>query len=633
MKRKTIAICMNGYNWNFESLIVDGARQRCKELGYDLLLFNPLIRRPDRNSWQKLHEHIVSGENEIFELINFSMLDGIIIEGDSFIRHATAERIAERAAEAGVPLINAADPFSKSRFNVTLSDRDAMGYVVEHLITEHDCRRIAFIGGFQDNVQTEERLGAYKSALEKHGIPFREDYVRYGNFWKPAYERTGELLDLAEPPEAIVCANDTMAFFTIDCIRDRGLRVPEDIIVTGFDGIEDSQSHNPSLTTVRHAYAAAGAVCVDQLTRIWAGESVKNTEEVMSELLLGQSCGCLPMKEKDDVFVEFMEFRTKSLEFNNYLIEMNNSFSSADTSEEMYLDCKRGADYFGLKEFFICICDTVENEVGNIDAGDNFLGISDNLRIMYDAGGRYPAGTVFSRERMLPFDLSEREEPVFLTLVPMHFKNRSLGYVIYERDSVEMSGDLFVNWIMAICNNAGSFYMRNQLEFLVKKLENLYVRDPMTELFNRRGMLRFGGELIEEALRKRRTITVFSVDIDNLKPINDNFGHLGGDNAICQAGSALFHAMPQGSIVARTGGDEFCAICSGLEPGTEQGYLDKIDKLLADHDKTSGMPYTVGVSGGFCTVDHSRFDSLDTLMKLADMEMYKVKLAKKTVRL
>ena len=142
----------------------------------------------------------------------------------------------------------------------------------------------------------------------------------------------------------------------------------------------------------------------------------------------------------------------------------------------------------------------------------------------------------------------------------------------------------------------------------------------------------FGGKVAADAVKNKSTVTVFSVDIDNLKPINDNYGHSSGDNAICRAALAIKEAMPDSSVCCRTGGDEFVVISSGLEKGSEKQYINTIAQQLDGYNSESDMPYKVSCSCGYYTADSSEFESLEKMITLADMEMYKVKSAKKAGR-
>ena len=83
MKHKTIALCVTGYDEEFE--YVQGIYKRCTELGISLLCFSPMTRKLELNSKDVLSENVIKGETELYELINFDMTDGLILMGDSFI--------------------------------------------------------------------------------------------------------------------------------------------------------------------------------------------------------------------------------------------------------------------------------------------------------------------------------------------------------------------------------------------------------------------------------------------------------------------------------------------------------------------------------------------------------------------
>lgn len=100
MKRKTIAVCVTGYNWEYETRVVNGIYERCKELDINLLAFANLMRRPELNSNRVLPESVVRGEIEIYNLINYDRVDGIIILGDPMIEESIIYDIAEKQNSA-----------------------------------------------------------------------------------------------------------------------------------------------------------------------------------------------------------------------------------------------------------------------------------------------------------------------------------------------------------------------------------------------------------------------------------------------------------------------------------------------------------------------------------------------------
>ena len=635
MRRKTIAVCVTGYNWEYESRVIDGINSRCVELDINLLIFASLIRKPDINSHKVLPESIVQGESEIFNLINYDMLDGVIILGGSIIDEEVVYRVFERCEKHNIPMININDPDHRLKLNVDLSDREAMEFVMRHIVEVHGKRRINFIGGFKGNLQTEERLAAYKKILAEYGIPIEEERIAYGEFWTKAKDCTAEFMKAEQKPEAIVCANDTMAFFCMDYLKDNGFRIPEDVIVTGFDGIKDCEEYDPTLTTVRPSYAESGKTAVDILTRLGSGEEMPQITSVESSLIKNQSCGCC---KKSAVKSSLYSMKYKELhdfkEFNNYILDMNTQFASAVSSAEIFKNTHYAASLFNLKKMYICVCANIERQSKlhtDEDISGTEYGITDTMVSMVQYGHNVPNGSEFATARLVPENILEAESRVTFAFSPIYFKDAFIGYVAYEPSSMHGKGDFFTIWLSTICHNVGSFYMKNELEYVVSRLKELYVRDHLTGLYNRSGLEIFGDKLLKQARAEDKPVTIICSDVDNLKVINDNFGHEGGDNAILKTAEAIRSSLPEGSVCSRKGGDEFMAILAGYSAEEVAGFVDNINRYLEAYNRTNEVPYKLGCSSGFYCARLSEKSS-ELIEKLADEDMYRVKTLRKTHR-
>lgn len=128
--------------------------------------------------------------------------------------------------------------------------------------------RIGYVNGpLRDFPASHGRLTGYQNALRDAGIPFEETLVREGDWWQESgTEHTAALLDLPRPPSAIFCANDWMAMGAYEVARDRGLRIPDDLAIIGFDNrIEIADHLRPALTTVALPYRQMGSRAVQVL--------------------------------------------------------------------------------------------------------------------------------------------------------------------------------------------------------------------------------------------------------------------------------------------------------------------------------------------------------------------------------
>jgi LacI family transcriptional regulator len=140
------------------------------------------------------------------------------------------------------------------------------GYHATEYLIKLGHRRIGFITGSMDLGAAIDRLEGYKSALRVHHLPEDIQLIYEGTFFQPdGYAGGSALLDLENPPTAIFASNDVMAMGVMDAIRSRGLRVPEDVSIIGFDDIPQAAMVRPALTTVRQPLEEMGRLATQML--------------------------------------------------------------------------------------------------------------------------------------------------------------------------------------------------------------------------------------------------------------------------------------------------------------------------------------------------------------------------------
>lgn len=154
--------------------------------------------------------------------------------------------------------------------HIEVANSDGERELARHLIRDHGLRRLAFVGGQRESPDAEARFRGYQEACREAGLPVADEPdLRAEMMTQAEGERTTDaLLDRAtghERPQAILFANDQMAIGALHALERRGVRVPEDIAVTGFDGIPLSRIVRPSLTTVRQPMRRLGEEAVELL--------------------------------------------------------------------------------------------------------------------------------------------------------------------------------------------------------------------------------------------------------------------------------------------------------------------------------------------------------------------------------
>ena len=143
------------------------------------------------------------------------------------------------------------------------------GYNATEYLIKQGHKRIGFITGSMDLGCSQDRLKGYSSALRTHHIPEMPELVYEGDFNQPdGYAGASTLLELPTPPTAIFASNDVMAMGVMDAVRNRNLRIPDDISIVGFDDIPQSAMINPSLTTVQQPLEQMGRVATQMLLGI-----------------------------------------------------------------------------------------------------------------------------------------------------------------------------------------------------------------------------------------------------------------------------------------------------------------------------------------------------------------------------
>jgi LacI family transcriptional regulator len=158
-------------------------------------------------------------------------------------------------------------------------------------------RRIGYIGGAVTSVCNQARLGGYRTAMESAGAPIPEGYVRFGHFLhEDGLVQGPALLDLPEPPTAVFAGSDETAVGVVEAARARGLRVPEDLSVVGFDDTQIARVSSPALTTVRQPLQEMGKVALRTAMRLATdGEVDSHHVELATELVVRQSTAPAPV--------------------------------------------------------------------------------------------------------------------------------------------------------------------------------------------------------------------------------------------------------------------------------------------------------------------------------------------------
>lgn len=236
--------------------VLGGLKQRVGREGFDLLLF--ASERPGggygpHSYLKRARHHNVDG----CALIGLDPDDGEV----------------RRLVRGEIPCVAIDMQLEGPNTEVVMSDNEeGAAAAVRHLFGLGH-RRIATVTGMIDSRPGVDRLRGYRNAIQELGLAYRDEYVRYGDFYaESGREQTMRLLALDEPPTAIFAAADMMAIGAVRAASEAGLVVPTDLSIVGFDDIQLAPHVNPPLTTLRQDKLGLGAAAGDALVARIAGD-------------------------------------------------------------------------------------------------------------------------------------------------------------------------------------------------------------------------------------------------------------------------------------------------------------------------------------------------------------------------
>lgn len=585
-----------------------------------------------------------SGEVAVFDLIPYHLLSALIVFPHFLQNLVSMETIVKRCQEHHIPIISI-DKELEGCYCFSFSYAGAFEKLCQHIIQKHGAKEIFMIAGLKGNSFSEARVDAYRKALEEENIPFSPDNVAYGDFWEgPTVSAMIQwfVIEKRKLPDAIVCANDTMAIVASSFLQKMGYKIPQDCIITGFDGILQAGYHIPHLTTCHQDYDLMGEQLMKAIETLSHGGTWQKKTEIPFFIRLSQSCGCEEVSAEgvnDAVQVlldRLTQYKNRQNMLCSALAEISNMSSISELPEILL-------NKFYFDTMAVALNDDAfrEPDFGNGHRGDKAF--SEKVNIIFQ---RYfwkeeiPCTT--DRKNLTPHleKAFQKERP--LVICSIHFLDLVFGYNIIQPD-VNFDEYIKMHTLMTALDAAlGSFHGRMQIKAINTRLvsvndelEKLYIHDHMTGLFNRRGFYRNFQIQLQENMGKSVSVILISADLDGLKKINDTYGHLEGDNAISMVGKALQSCALHGEICARFGGDEFMAagiIATQKEERYFESFRQRFADYLSQYNEFSGKPYQVESSIGFSSEPLTSNFDLDHMIKEADDKMYADKVARKKAR-
>lgn len=619
--------------------VLEGVFDQCEKYGYDVAVFAPLTH------FSMVHKDYVRGEVNIYELINFDLLDGVIVDSisliennDESIRNSICDKLKKDCRR---PVVSLNLPMGEY-MTADSSDRPVFREMVEHVLDVHKVTDICFLTGPKDYPIAEERVQIFREVMQERGLPVNAEQIVYGDFWYTGGIALADKMLAGEKsiPEAVICASDHMAIGLANKLADNGIKVPEDVIVLGFEASQEAALNEISITSFESNEAKTAAEAVNMLRQKIEPNAEVIAYEVQKSKYLhaGMSCGCDPdflhsaRTFKDSFYYLFGNYEQNDwlnnidigLLMEGYVVEQLSATElPQECLQKIYLNTFYARPY---SEFYLCLKEDWLDTEKVITKG--YPDKMKTVVVTMDAEGtgyyEDEKSEIFETKWMLPQMFEQHEAPSVYYFSPVHFQEKMLGYAVLCRSLKEKRkvGIVYRNWLRNVNNALEMIRAKNSLR-------KLSIYDAMTGAYNRRGMDMMLQNMLNGA-NEGDNLFVSVIDMDGLKYVNDNFGHAEGDFGIKLVCDSAIKTSRTEEICIRAGGDEFYVV--GVGKYTQEDIVQRKKEFydsIRMADRTSGKPYPISASIGCAIAPVCDSLYIMSVVNEADEDMYKNKLERK----
>ncbi|MDE6539820.1 MAG: GGDEF domain-containing protein [Ruminococcus sp.] len=575
------------------------------------------------------------GEYSIYNLINFNAFDGAILMTNTICDAETKEYIIKRVTASGIPAVVFDCADYPELYNISINNSSAMTDIVKHVIEVHNAKTINFISGPLSNPEATDRYNAFMNVMKEHNLTVENERIFFGEFrTQDGRQAIEEFLQSGlSLPDAFICANDAMALTAISALEKAGYKVPDDVIVTGFDNIYNARNFSPVLTSVDRPLEEMGYKSVEVIMEILNGGNPSKNIQLDSYPVFAESCGCKIQNNED--FSKYKKSTYQKIENFNSGIGMLNrliaGLAETERVDETMDVLSKFVEELGCEKFSLCLTenwqDTVISDISMVEETKIYSSYM-TAPLIWNNGERRSCG-YFPSRNMFPEPIKKGGNINYF--LPLHFRERCLGYYIITNSDFPIYSLLCHSLTMNLSNSLENVRKLIHLNKAMDELNRLYVIDPMCNIYNRNGFINLVDIKFKECAERNETIMITFIDMDGLKFINDNYGHNEGDFAIQRLAGVIQDSCMDG-ICARFGGDEFIVFTANVADGDDEAFKRRFNSKIDAMNNIIKKPYTLSASVGSIIITADENTTLYSVIKQADEKMYEVKKQHKNSR-
>lgn len=615
-KKYTVGVCITKIDDNSRADYMHRLHHIADKLGYRLIVFNSFIDFYSTSPSDK-------GAKSVFDIINFDIIDALIIHTNSFCDQSVVDEIIDNAKNHSTPVILLGRT-EKDCFSIVGDYETAFKQIIRHVIKDHGVTDTHFIAGMEGpDIFSAQRIRCYKEVLEECGLTFSEDMVDFGQYWDgPTRKVIDKLLkDGKKPPQAIICANDYMAFAACDELKNHGYRVPEDVIVTGYDGVPAADHFEPRITTCAEDLDVLAEKTIEAVKM-----SLENKEPCVLHNgfipVISESCGCNKVVGEN--------FRSVSTQLYNVIdnIKIHEEFISSCINQMLGIkdlnDLYTSLSECALENSYICLNSNFVSSV--ISGNDSFRSkISEELIVI---PSKLPKGRNITRMKLrdMIFESNNSEdESKSYILTSIYVGNDVYGYYAFRTDDfINTSYKIkrVLNAINVAFTIASGYFKQLSMRLSIKRSS---VINPLTNLPNLKGTATWFDEFSTPD-NQQKCISISVYALPKYTYIMENYGIDAAEEAIVLVANALRLANKDECFIGHIAEEEFVVINYYDNPkdigSVIEAATDSFFTSIEDYNSNSGKEYYIEVNCGCTVVNPGWSTSIESLIKFANGEMY-----------
>ena len=614
---KKIALITDGWRRYVTYAWVDGITDRAEELGVDLCLYT------FNSNGNLSHDAKYNrGEYSLFEMPDYQSYDGFIFDCTNTTDNAVIDYMVGKLKKCNVPVVSISY-FVEGFHYVGNDNKQLVRAMVDHMYHHHGCRRMVFAGGPEKNYENIQRFEAFCEAHKEYNLELTEDSYMFGDYdYDTGVRYLSEWRDSGkELPDVFICANDNIAAGICAEAERRGLKIPEDFKVTGFDNLDKAAYYKPQIATVNHNRGVLGSRALDILLHIMDGYEVDEYSYVTSKIIPAESCGC-----GNTGLVNYRDFAKWQIDYSvdrdrheENILELENRLAECRNMEGLF---ESFADYvctLDCSGMFMIVDETLLEARLEGRFSRNALDKS-RLKVVYglDKGERVYSVRDYSD---LTNYLGSFERSRNYMFFPIHFRDEMVGATVLLEPVFLYNNPFFYDVHTTFIERLQNIYRQTQLKNAADEMRRLYNRDVLTGLFNRISYNEMIAPRFRDYTRDGVVCAMVFFDVDYFKKINDTYGHDFGDKVLITIAKVIVNSKPKDSFAYRFGGDEFVVFIP-------YAYPEKLDRFM--QRVSSGLEARkIQVSTGFIITDPKSDKTLEDYLVMADQHMYEVKRERK----